>query len=221
MGTNTQTLTHSGYAGVQRRSDAPPRHSPDGRFGFIRGGTLTGGLGQQGNKCCSHTRQDLFLLQRWMGRTRGRLWQRHAWIATQLQQIYIFMNNKHIVSVDASEPPPTTASCAKRKHSALMQTDACKAAEDQLFTIYSRSKKWKREENHTEALSCSRQPAMEILSSDLQRCLMKPYPVNQRSASCCPAARPWTPRPRMRILSRRFETELDNRGPAGANCQIG
>lgn len=102
METNVQALTHFEYSGVHGQCHAHPLHNPDVSFHFIKGRTLIGGLGQQGNKRHSHTDQDFILLQPWMGiliRTCDSLWQKNAWIAMQDRQIYIFMNNNNIVSI--------------------------------------------------------------------------------------------------------------------------
>lgn len=152
---------------------------------FIKGGTLIGGLGQQGNKCHSHTDQDFILLQRWMGiliRMCDSLRQKNAWTAMQDQQIYIFMNNNNIVSIAVYVGDrciwTTPAFClmAKRKYSAscrlIIVRQQLKTSKTPK-TICLR-KEEKREENHTEALSFSRRPPINILSSHLQTCFLKP-----------------------------------------------
>lgn len=136
MGTNAKTLTHFKYCGVQRRRNVPPLHSPDVSSHFIKGETLIGGLGQQGNKCQGHTDQDFILLQRWMGiliRTCESLRQRNAWTATQHRQIYIFMNN-NIVSIAACvgdqciKNNPCLLFNGKKEILCVMQTEHRKAA---------------------------------------------------------------------------------------------
>lgn len=210
----------------------PPLRSPDVSSHFIKGGTLIGGLGQQGNKCQSHTDQDFILLQRWVGiliRTCESLRQGNAWPATQHWQICIFMNN-NIVSIAACVGDrclqTTSAFClmAKRKYSAscrlIIARQQLKTSKT-LKTIYLGKKGEKvgkshrssiifPQASHEYSLFASENMLYEAWSSQQLVCILLSYHTW-----------PWTQHTRSQILSRRFETELDNRGSAGGNCQIG
>lgn len=196
---------------------------------FIKGGTLIGGLGQQGTKCHSHTDQDFILLQRWMGiliRMCDSLWQRNAWIAMQDRQIYIFMSNNNIVSIAVYVGDrciwTTPAFClmAKRKHSAscrlIIVRQQLKTSKTSKTICLRKGRKITQKLYHFPtghplifSLHTSKH-AFWALSSQQLVCILLSY-----------RTWPWTPHPRIQILSRRFETELDNRGSAGGNCQIG
>lgn len=84
-------------------------------------------------------------------------------------------------------------------------------------TIYLR-KKEKREEKHTEAQFIFPQAIHEYFLFRSPKMLYEAQ-SSQQLVLILPSYRtwPWTPRSRTQIVGKRFETEFDNRGSAGAN----